>query len=216
MFTFATQKIFEMQVDLNQYSSIIFDFGGVILDIDPELSMNAFTALCGKEEYTKIIESGLLWEFEKGKISSEELQLKVNQQIEMPINEGEFKQAWNAMLLEYHPERINFLKQLRQSHQLIMLSNTNQVHFDYFSNKLNEEYGVTFQDLFHTVYLSHEMGMIKPDIRIFEQVVKEQNLIPEKTLFIEDTKENATAAATLGINTFVIPRNDNYYNYMKR
>lgn len=205
-----------MQIDITQYENLIFDFGGVILDINPDLSKNAFLELCSEDEYESLHNTNMFWEFEKGEISFEELQFKVNQQIELPIADDEFKTAWTAMLQDYHPERLSLIKKLRQKHKMIMLSNTNQVHYDYFSEKLKNEYELNFQDLFDKVYLSHEMGLLKPDLAIFEQVINDLGIIPEKTLFIEDTKANAQAAAKLGIQTLVIPRNDHFFNYFKK
>jgi HAD superfamily hydrolase (TIGR01509 family) len=200
-------------VNLNQFDTIIFDFGGVIFDIDPERTKSAFMKLYGKEKFNQVMESGLLWEFEKGEFTKEQLFEKIETITGISIDEEIFLRAWNAMLVDYKPKRIERIRLLAKSHKLLLLSNTNELHYEFFSNKLMHEYGVAFTDLFSKVYLSHEMGLIKPNLEIFKQVLIEQNLNPEKTLFIEDTKENAEAASKVGIETLLIPRNGNFYNY---
>ncbi|MDA3893964.1 MAG: HAD-IA family hydrolase [Salinivirgaceae bacterium] len=200
-------------VNLNQFDTIIFDFGGVIFDIDPERTKSAFMKLYGKEKFNQVMESGLLWEFEKGEFTKEQLFEKIETITGISIDEEIFLRAWNAMLVDYKPKRIERIRLLAKSHKLLLLSNTNELHYEFFSNKLMHEYGVAFTDLFSKVYLSHEMGLIKPNLEFFKQVLIEQNLNPEKTLFIEDTKENAEAASKVGIETLLIPRNGNFYNY---
>jgi len=200
-------------IDLTQYNTIIFDFGGVILDINPELSINAFKKYGGEAGMKKIEESDILWQFERGEIDVKTIHEGICKYIGATLSEDEFINYWCALLLEYKPKRIEKIKELAKTHKLIMLSNTNEIHFAYFSQKLKDEYGITFNDLFSEVYLSHEMGLVKPDKAIYEQVIKEQNLIPEQTLFIEDTLANAKAAEDIGIKTLVIPRNGSFYDY---
>lgn len=202
-------------IDLANFEALIFDFGGVILDIDPDKTWKAFAAHVSDDKIKTILNSGLLQTFEKGSISSKELMERVNRVWGTQINEKDFLHAWNAMLVQYQPPRIEYIQELKKTHRLFLLSNTNTLHFEYFSQKLIREFGVSFNDLFEKVYVSHEMGLIKPDLEIYQQVIAEQGLIPEKTLFIEDTQENADAASELGIQTLVIPRNGSFYSYFK-
>jgi putative hydrolase of the HAD superfamily len=160
--------------------------------------------------------SGLLEQIEKGLITPDQFILELRRLIKQKFTDGEFYFAWNAILLEYHPERIEYIQALKSSHRLFLLSNTNQIHFDTFSKKLWGEYDLTFNNLFTKTYVSHEMGKIKPEKAIYEQVLSEQNLKPERTLFIEDTPENAYAAEELGIKTLVVPRNGMFFEYLKK
>jgi putative hydrolase of the HAD superfamily len=146
-------------------------------------------------------------------ISKEEMILQVEKMVGKNGASNLFINAWNAMLLGYKPLRIDWVKKLGKSHKLLMLSNTNAIHFDHFSGILMKEYGISLYDLFEHVYLSHEMHLMKPDIKIFQQVINEQQLEVSKTLFIEDTQENAEVARNLGIHSLVIPRNGSFYEY---
>lgn len=200
---------------LNKFEAIIFDFGGVILDIDPPKTWDAFVQLFSKTEVKKIQNSHWLDEIEKGLINQKQLINGIKSSLKTEFTNDQFYAAWNALLLDYKSKRIQKIRELKKTHRLFMLSNTNEIHYREFSQKLEMDFGLSFQDLFIKTYLSHEMGLIKPDPKIYQQVLHEQNLIPAKTLFIEDTEINAKAAAALGINTLVIPQNGNFYNYIK-
>lgn len=202
-----------MKKNLRAFDTLIFDFGGVILDINPEHTWNAFGKFASKENIHQVINSGLLQAIESGKITAAELRGQINRQLDKKIDDATFDRAWNAMLIDYKPKRIERIQWLKKSHRMLLLSNTNEIHYAFFSRKLEKEYGVGFSDLFHHTYLSHEMGLLKPNTEIFRRVLIEQQLTPEKTLFIEDTRENADAATLLGIETLVIPRNGNFYDY---
>ena len=202
-----------MKVDLKHFDNIIFDLGGVILDIDPERTRKSFLKIITPEQVDKAFTSKILYDFETGNITAQQLRSQLEVLLQTNFDKTKFNRAWNAMLLDYKPKRIERIQWLKRSHKLFLLSNTNELHYSCFSDKLINEYGVSFNNLFSKVYLSHKMGLVKPNLEIYRQVLIEQNLIPEKTLFIEDTKENALAAKKLGIEILIIPRNGNFYDY---
>ncbi len=202
-------------VRLSDFDTIIFDFGGVILDINPDLSRNRFAEMLGVEKAFKLEEEQLPQLYEKGQISRAEFVDRINLIAGTDFSEKEILEAWNAMLLNYRPALIEWIKRLRATHRLLLLSNTNDAHFEYFHNKLMAEYGVTFYQLFDHVYLSHEMGMLKPSHEIFNAVIAEQKLNPKHTLFIEDTNLNAVAAREVGLQTLLIPRNGEFYKFFE-
>lgn len=200
-------------VRLSDFDTIIFDFGGVILDIDPDLSRRRFAEMLGIENARKLEAEQLPQLYEKGLISRAEFVSRINQIAGTQLSADEILAAWNAMLLNYKPARIEWIKRLRTTHRLLLLSNTNDSHFEYFHNKLIAEYGVTFYQLFDHVYLSHEMGMLKPSHEIYETVIAEQQLNLQRTLFIEDTARNVAGAQEVGLQTLLIPRNGEFYEF---
>lgn len=202
-------------VKLSDFDTIIFDFGGVILDIDPDLSRRRFVNMLGMEKARLLETEQLPQLYEKGNISRTEFVERINRIAETNISETEIIAAWNAMLLNYKPARIEWIKRLHQNHKLLMLSNTNDAHFEYFHNKLIAEYGVTFYQLFDHVYLSHEMGMLKPSHEIYETVIREQQLNLQRTLFIEDTERNVAGAQEVGLQTLLIPQNGEFYEFFE-
>jgi putative hydrolase of the HAD superfamily len=200
-------------VRLSDFDTIIFDFGGVILDIDPDLSRRRFAEMLGIENARKLEAEQLPQLYEKGLISRAEFVSRINQIAGTQLSADEILSAWNAMLLNYKPTRIEWIKRLHTTHRLLLLSNTNDSHFEYFHNKLIVEYGVTFYQLFDHVYLSHEMGMLKPSHEIYETVIAEQQLNLQRTLFIEDTARNVAGAQEVGLQTLLIPRNGEFYEF---
>jgi putative hydrolase of the HAD superfamily len=202
-------------VRLSDYDTIIFDFGGVILDIDPDLSRRKFAEMLGFESACRLEAEQLPQLYETGRISRSEFIERINQIAGTNFSDEEIISAWNAMLLNYKQPRIEWIKRLRTTHRLLMLSNTNDAHFDYFHKKLIDEFGVTFYQLFDHVYLSHEMGMLKPSPEIFKAVISEQQLNLERTIFIEDTVRNAEGARQVGLQTLLIPRNGEFYEFFE-
>lgn len=202
-------------IDISKFDTIIFDLGGVILDIEPERSLQAFTKLYGKEHIAEIYSKDLLLKFENGLLPFKQLLSEIEDIVKIPIDENDFKKAWTAMLIRFTPQRIEWIKKLKQTHKLFLLSNTNEVHYAHFSKMLESEYNVLFTELFDKVFLSHEMQLMKPNLDIFKRVLEVVNINPNTTLFIEDTEENAIAANKLGIETLLIPRNGNFYDYFE-
>ena len=202
-------------VRLSDFDTIIFDFGGVILDIDPDLSRRRFAEMLGIENARKLETEQLPQLYEMGSISRAEFVARINQIAGTQLSDSEILVAWNAMLLNYKPARIEWIKRLHKTHRLLLLSNTNDAHFEYFHNKLIAEYGVTFYQLFDHVYLSHEMGLLKPSHEIYEAVIAEQKLDLQRTLFIEDTARNVAGAQEVGLQTLLIPRNGEFYEFFE-
>ena len=200
-------------VCLSDFDTIIFDFGGVILDIDPDLSRRRFAEMLGVENARKLETEQLPQLYETGSISRSEFIARINQIAGTQLSDTEIIAAWNAMLLNYKPARIEWIKRLHNTHRLLLLSNTNDAHFEFFHNKLIAEYGVTFYQLFDHVYLSHEMGLLKPSHAIYEAVIAEQKLNLQRTLFIEDTARNVAGAQEVGLQTLLIPRNGEFYEF---
>jgi HAD superfamily hydrolase (TIGR01509 family) len=188
------------------YQAIIFDLGKVLINLDYSRTIKSFHKMGFEgfnfdplpQELRSFFDL-----FEKGKVSSQEFRAYLKRYFKKEMTDGEIDTAWNAMLLDVPPERINLLKKLKNKSRIFLLSNTNEIHIDFFSNYINKEYGQnTFSGLFEKEYYSYKMGMRKPDIEIFDHVLKENQLDPGKTLFIDDSPENISGAKKAGIITY--------------
>lgn len=195
--------------------NIIFDLGGVILNINTSKTLESFAEI-GIENPThlmhQVVSSGLFFDFEKGLISEDNFRDQMNKASGKTLHVAQFDKAWNAMLLNYPMERIEWLKKLSSKYNLYLLSNTNIIHYRHYNTllaKLLNNNGLP--SLFKKVYLSHEMGIRKPNTKIFETVLTDAKIVANHTLFVEDTEENLIWAAKLGINTCLIKQNSNYY-----
>lgn len=189
-----------------EVKNIIFDLGGVILDIDYARPVEAFRKL-GAERFEEVFsqdaQAGFMSKFERGEIKPAEFRRKVKSYLPEGVTDDEIDEAWNSILGQLPSQRIVLLKMLdRMGYRMFLLSNTNSIHIKAFTHYLDETYGKhLFKDLFEKIYYSSKIGMRKPSKKIFEHVLKENGLVPEETLFIDDSAQHIEAAKKLGVHT---------------
>ena len=188
---------------MKNIKAIIFDLGAVILNIDYQNTINAFSKLGVKNAssfYSKKVQTNLFNQIETGDITAEkfltELQKETNN---ASINQ--VAEAWNAMLLDLPENRLTLIQSLKKEYSIYLLSNTNTIHIDAFKKKLRKANWKKFCNLFDKMYLSHELGLRKPNVAIFEYLLKEQNLQAHEVFFIDDSPQHIEGANKLGIKT---------------
>lgn len=182
--------------------NLIFDFGDVFLNLDKQGAMkNALKQFKIEHLTDDMVTMNQL--YEKGKVSTMQL-IEFYLEYFPFLEKQDIVDIWNYILIDFPIYKMKFLKELRskQNFKLILLSNTNELHMDWV--KSNVSFYEAFKSQFHNFYLSHEIHLRKPDTEIFEFVLTENQMIPEETLFIDDTKENTDAAAKLNIKTWNI------------
>lgn len=190
----------EIQKNTN-IKNIIFDLGNVLLKTDLKLTINEFIKLGIKDVSESLLSENsgkFYYDFEKGLVSTEELRNKIRKNNNLAVSNKDFDFAWNKMLLSISEKDINILKKLKSKLKIILLSNTNQIHYDYF---IKQKYWN--EKLFEKMFFSHQIGMRKPDEEIFLFVLKNSLIQPEETLFIDDREENVLAAKKLNIRTIL-------------
>ena len=189
---------------------IIFDLGGVLLNIDYKLTEQAFIDAGIKnfpELYGQLQQSALFDKFETGMITREEFIKAMKDASTTPLTEKQIIIAWNAMLLDFPVRRLQILQQLRLYYDLFLLSNTNEVHEEAFNDILMRAHGIpNIGVFFDKVYYSHRVGLRKPMREIFERVLEENGLKPEETLFIDDSPQHIAAAKETGIKTIYLEK----------
>ena len=182
--------------------TIIFDLGGVLINIDPQRAVDAFVKLGASSPAFQSTAKSLFPDFELGHIDADAFREVLRKQINPNVSDAFLDAAWNATLLDLPEERIEILKKTRKQYRIFLLSNTNSIHIREIEQKLGEEQYRTFIALFEKCYFSFELGICKPDAAIFRQLLKEQELKPEETLFIDDTAVHIETARNLGIHTW--------------
>jgi FMN phosphatase YigB (HAD superfamily) len=194
-----------MAIAANNYKNIIFDLGGVILNIDYQLAAKAFERLGVEnfdELYSQANQNKLFDLLEKGKISAAEFRNGIRAHCRKDLSDQQIDAAWNSMLLDLPEERLQLLASLKKTHRLFLLSNTNEIHMDFINHYLQRTYGISdLSGYFEKMYLSYEVGMRKPDAEIFEFVLSQNKLAPSQTLFIEDSIQHIETAKRLSIQT---------------
>ena len=191
-----------------QIKNIIFDWGGVITDLDFNASNKAFKKYGLNnfiEQYSQQVQKDIYIKLEVGAVSPDEFRHELRKFIPKAISDYEMDQAWAALLCELPEERWDLLKKVKNCYKTFLLSNTNIIHVKSYFKRIYEKYGIYgYGHLFEKTYFSFDLGMRKPDIKIFEFVLKDSNLKPEETLVIDDSHENIEAAGKLGIVTYLL------------
>ena len=185
--------------------NIIFDLGGVIMNIDFKKTENAFADLGFtdfKQYMTQFHITPFFEEYETGKIDEAAFIKGIQQIAGKPITAQQIIHAWNALLLDFPLARIDLLEKLKRHYRIFLLSNTNELHYNEFQQTLHALTGKTLEDIFEKTYFSHTAHLRKPDVAIYRLVLDENNLNAAETLFIDDTASNFAGAEEIGIQTF--------------
>ena len=159
----------------NKIKNIIFDLGGVILNIDYNLSVAAFEDL-GLKNFNTLFSQAqqkqLFDLYEKGKISSNDFRNEIKSYLNHTVDDASIDSAWNALLLDLPKKRLELLQQVKLTHRTFLLSNTNDIHIEAFNDYLQKDFGIAdLSGHFEKLYLSYKVGMRKPDAEIFHLVL---------------------------------------------
>jgi len=179
---------------------VYFDLGKVIIDFDhlraaeellkvTPLSLNKVMAVLSDGE--------LVSEYETGRLSSEEHYRKVCRRLQMDISIEKFRELWGSMFLPEPLLSESFLQDLKKRYRLMLLSNTNEIHFDF----VIQHYPIL--RMIEERLLSYQAGCMKPEARIFELAIEKAGVAPENIFFTDDRPENIEAAQRAGIQALV-------------
>ena len=199
-------------LNLTGIKNIIFDLGGVILNIDYNKTANAFRQIGLKnfdDIYSQAKQNQVFDKLETGEFTSNEFR-KYIKGIVPSLQYSDIDKAWNAMLLDLPVERIVLLKKLKKKYRLFLLSNTNEIHIKAFRKIIQSSYDENiFDTIFEHQYYSSEMGMRKPNSDCFQCVLEKNSLDPSETLFIDDSIQHVEGARKLKIKAcHLIPGQD--------
>ncbi len=190
---------------MTQIKNIVFDLGGVLLDIDYQRSVEAFQKL-GIENFEKMFSqyhaSELFEKLERGEVSEADFYTAIKKRITTGVTEAEIEAACNALILDFRIQSLEFLEELTATYKLYLLSNTNSIHVKFFKELFTSQTGKPSLDIYFTkAWYSNEIGLRKPGPEIFEFILQEENLNAAETLFIDDTLDNIKTAQKLGFKT---------------
>lgn len=205
-----------MSIEISNLSYLIFDLGGVIIDLDVEATYRAFAEISGKPLGQVRDMAGNLdffKEYEKGEIDDPTFRAHLREELEFTGPEVLLDEAWNAMLGPIVKERFLKLEELEGKYDLFVMSNTNEIHVKRFLNiaKYTSPHK-TFHEYFKEVYFSQEVGVRKPEPQAWQVILNEHQLNPNKGLFIDDNLKNIEAASALGLQVY---HNQSVNDWMK-
>lgn len=181
--------------------NIVFDLGGVIMTLDPAEALRRFKALglSDAERYLDAYtQSGIFGNLEEGKITAEDFRSKLSSLTGHELTFDECKYAWLGYRKDVPQRNLDLLKELRaKGYRLILLSNTNPFMMDWALSSDFDGKGSSLNDYFDALYLSYRLGIMKPVPDFFRQVLDNENILPEETLFVDDGPRNVEAAGKL-------------------
>jgi putative hydrolase of the HAD superfamily len=200
----------------NMIKNIIFDFGGVIYEIDHGLSKKAFEDL-GVKDFEQLyghqVQTGLFEQLERGEISEQDFRKAIAKFLKKGSTAEQIDRAWCALLVGFDTKTIDLLLDIRQNYRIFLLSNTNIIHARRFIAEINKY--SDFRSLFDDVWLSHEKQMRKPEKDFYLGLINKHDMELEKTLFIDDLDINIEAAKNLGIETYYLSNGQSVINLFK-
>jgi len=192
--------------------NVIFDFGGVIINLTRNRCIEAFAQL-GVDVHEELgnvhFHKDMFMQLEIGEMSADDFRNGIRRLTSQVITDQQIDDAWIAMLADVPDHKLDLLLRLRNEYNTMLLSNTNIIHWQW-----SEENVFTYKhhhanDFFNRIYLSYELHMIKPDANIFEYVLQDSGINPSETLLIDDASVNCKTAEELGIKTYTPePRED--------
>ena len=189
------------------FKNILFDLGGVILDININATLKRFYELGFPPElmhYPESMQTDIFFNYQTGKLSTGQFRNAIRKAAGVEISDHEFDEAWNAMLVGIPGERAALLKVLSKHYGLYLLSNTSALHVKVFEKMYQDVAGQPMHEVFDRIYYSHEIGLHKPDREAWEYVIKDAGIRPEETLFLDDSIHNIKASQELGFQAIHI------------
>jgi putative hydrolase of the HAD superfamily len=195
----------------NNITTIIFDFGGVLINLNLNQCILNFKklGLVNFEQYlSNFGQTGFFLQFEKGEITVVEFRNEIRKLCPNPLTDVQIDEAWCSFLCDIPIEKLELLLELKKKYRLLLLSNTNQLHIEISAAGEFAKVGMTITDFFDKCYFSYQMGMAKPDDEIFNSMLNDAMVTPEECLFLDDGIKNIEQAAKLGIQTYLVDVNE--------
>ncbi|HDL8055868.1 TPA: glucose-1-phosphatase [Yersinia enterocolitica] len=176
----------------------IFDLGNVIVDIDFKRVLGVWSKLSSvplatlSERFTM---GEVFQQHERGEISDEDFARQLSDEMGLSLSFEQFAEGWQAVFVALRPEVISIMQKLRaEAHRVVVLSNTNRLHCNYWPQHYPEVAAAADH-----MYLSQDLGMRKPEARIYQHVLSVENTPAEQAVFFDDVEANIVAARIEGI-----------------
>jgi len=195
---------------LNKLKNVVLDLGGVLVDIDPQKTLDAMMNLIDpkislKPDWSEL--NNVVYAMEVGQWSQEEFILKMKEVCKPNVTEAEIMDAWCDMLLHFPSQRVDMIRLLSDRYRVFLLSNTNEIHVNRFEQQFENHYGFPMQSLFEKVFYSNEIGCRKPDAEAFLHVLNHAGLNPSETVMVDDRLDNCHGAEAVGMRYINVPEN---------
>jgi HAD superfamily hydrolase (TIGR01509 family) len=195
-------------INQQNVKNIILDLGGVLVDINPELTFSSFKRIFRPEILETLQWNEIPEEFiaiETGKWAKHQFLEYFQNVCKAEVTEEEIIDSWCAMILDFPHDRVEMVKTLSEKYQVFLLSNTNTFHIKYFEKEFKNRYHFSLHKLFSKVYYSSEIGYRKPDIESYLYVMNDAGIKAEETIMVDDREDNCLIAESLGMKSLKVP-----------
>jgi len=194
---------------MEKIKNIIFDYGNVIFEINFKHTQAALLQLGinnVEEFFAHKNHNPLFDDFETAGISPAEFRAGIRAAANNPnLTDAQIDEAWNSLLIGVSGNNHEVLLEVKEKYRTFLLSNNNEIHYDWIINYIKKEFGIeNYDQHFEKAYFSQHMRLRKPNVNIFEQVIKENNLNPKETLFIDDSPQHIEGAKKAGLHTLLM------------
>ena len=192
---------------------LLFDLGGVIIDIDPSITINALKSMSKKssEDFNALDykhykeESSLLnffFEYEKGNINDDKFRNGIREFANLDLSNDKIDHIWNYVIVKINKDLLDVVLSLKNRYKIMILSNTNFIHKVYYDKLVVDIYGKNLKQLFDKVFYSFEIRSRKPELEIYEKVIDESSYSGKEILFFDDMKKNLEIPEIIGMKTY--------------
>ena len=182
--------------------AIIFDMGGVLVDLDIEDCKKVFKETLGYNDIDQIIDAchqkGIYGDLEEGTLSAEEFRSIVLAGSRPGSVPEMVDEAMSHILVGIQPYKVQMLKKLAQEYDLYMLSNNNAICLPY-SRAMFADAGIPLEDIFKKCFFSFEMKALKPSAAFYKEVVEQIGMPAEEMFFIDDSQRNVDGSIAAGL-----------------
>ena len=202
---------------MTKIKNIVFDMGGVLIDLDWNACVSAFTDNGfpqAKDILSPYLPSGIFMQLEMGKIPTCEFYQHIKDNADSPITDEQIDYSLNKFLVGLPIYKLEMLRKLKETYNVYMLSNTSSIILNYVDAHMFTQEGFTREAYFDRRYVSFEMQLLKPDSSIYESMLADSGMIPSETLFLDDSPANIATAQKLGIQTYHVSPMEDYRNYL--
>lgn len=199
--------------------NLLFDFGGVIVSLNKQNALNRFKEI-GFENIDQYLnefrQEGIFLEYEEGKLTPQEFYAEFRRLAgKEDISDKDIDSAWLAFLIGIPEYKFQLLKDLRKKYNVYLLSNTNPSIMNWAFSKDFSPEGLPISAYFDKCYLSFELGVAKPDKKIFELILEDSGMNPAETLFLDDGKTNVEIGKEFGFQVYQANQDEDLREFFK-
>lgn len=207
--------------DFKNVKAIIFDFGGVIINLNRQASVDKFIELGVYDADSMLdnyVQSGLFAQLEAGLINADQFHRLIREKYNLSLSDDVIDDAFYRFLLDIPKYKMDLIRRLHNGVynangdkiRILVLSNTNEIQFPYCIRKFFNVDGDSVENYFDHLYLSYEMKMTKPSEEIFLKLLSDEGIKPEEAVFLDDGPANVETARRLGMQVYHVMPNENY------